>query len=227
MQEELLRIFSDYLEDVEYLNQEQKVMFMQLCMESKKLITFCYDCFLCMNGGKEKAEIEEKQWYFYMDSQCHMDLEAEKIVLNSEDMRELLGKIIDIFEPVYPLGTVVELKEDFTRSLKLQSPDMKVKAVIVERFAATKDKQTYFPYVGVIYPVGTLGYGRFLHFTSALVDSVVQDGYRDEMEDAYVLLMKKELLLDHDAVSFGFLQREQAEGYREELGVGKNGEEGD
>lgn len=39
--------------------------------------------------------------------------------------------------------------------------------------------------------------------------------------------MKKELILDNDAISFGFLKKEQIEAYGEELGGMENGKERD
>ena len=218
MEEGLLKIFADYLEDVDYLEPEHKNMLMQMGTEEKGRIPFLYDCFRCMDGLMEKAVWEEKEVFFHTDSMCYLLSEQQEIVLERKDARELLAKMIDLFEPIYPLGTVVALKEEFSKSLKLKEPFRKVKVVIVERFAKTKDKQTYFPYVGVVYPIGVLEKGQFINFTSALIDSVVQEGYRDEMEDAYILLMKKELLLDDDVVSFGFLGKEKAAGYAEEIG---------
>ena len=116
----------------------------------------------------------------------------------------------------------MELSEDFSKSLKLKNQTYKVKVVIIERFSSTADKEAYFPYVGTVYPVGTLGYGRCIQFTSSLIDSVVHAGYQDDMDNAYILLMKKELILDNEAVSFGFLSKGRMEKYREELGVMTN-----
>lgn len=217
MKEELLKIFSDYLEDADYLKEEQQLMLMQMGMESERLLSFWYSCFECMNRLIEKAEVTEMQLSFYMDEKCHLLRGKQEIVLEQENARELIARFIDIFEPIHPLGTVVALSEDFSKSLKLKNQKDKVKVVIIERFASTKDKETYFPYIGIVYPVGMLGRGKCIHFTSALIDSVVQEGFRDEMEDAYVLLMKKELILDNDAMSFGFLERDRMEQYRDEL----------
>lgn len=219
MQKELLKMFSDYLEDVEYLDNEHKEMLMVLAMESEKLLPFMYDCYGCITQQLERAELKEKQLSFYMDEECYLKWGMQEFVLNINDARELIARFIDILEPIYPLGTVVALKEDFSRSLKLKSHINQVKVVIIERFASTKEKDAYFPYVGIVYPVGMLGHGKCIHFTNALVDHVVHMGYRDEMDDAYILLMKKELILDNDAMSCGFLTKEEVEEYREELGM--------
>ncbi|MCM1497818.1 MAG: DUF4176 domain-containing protein [Clostridium sp.] len=225
MQEGLLRLISDYLEDVDFLEQSQKEMLMHLA-EDKDIISFLYGCMECIKGVKHAVEIAEKKIAFSVEEKSRLVWEDKEIIMNNEHARELCSKMIDVLEPVYPLGTVVELTDSFTQSLRLKNQGKRIRVVIVERFAATSDKQAFFPYVGVIYPVGLLGKGRYLHFTSSLIDNVLHEGFKDEMDDAYVLLMKKELLIDNDAVSFGMLSKEEAALYETELGVKRNAKEG-
>lgn len=219
MEEGLLKLFADYLDDEEELEREQKELLMLLGARAGRNIPFFYDCFRCMDGVTEQAESEDGKLSFYKKEECHLSLEGQELLLKEEKARELLAKIIDLFELVHPMGTVVELSEEFTKSLKLKNVQEKIKVVITERFALTRDKQAYFPYVGSVYPTGTMGQGNYIHFTSALIDSVVQEGYRDEVEDAYILYMKKKVLLEQDAVSFGFLEQKQKVKYAEEMGV--------
>lgn len=168
---------------------------------------------------KEKAEMESKYLSFSYEKDCQLLWGKESVNLKEEEAGEMFAKLIDLFEAIHPLGTMVELKEEFTKSLNLKNKNSKLRVVIVERFAETEDKQAYFPYVGVVYPIGTLGKGKFLHFSSSLIDSVIHEGYHDDMEDAYVLLMKKKLLIDYGGKSFGFLTKEEMEAYRDEMGV--------
>ena len=217
MEEGLLKLFADYLDETDDLDQEQKELLMLLGAHAKGCIPFFYDCFRCMDHRMEQAETEDGKLSFRMEGECRLIFEEQELILKEEQARELLAKMIDLFEPVYPLGTVVELSEEFTKSLGLEKIQEKIKVVITGRFAAAHDKKTYFPYAGVVYPTGVLKKDQFIHFTSALIDSVVQEGYRDEAEEAYVLLMKKELLLEQEAVSFGFLGKEKAAEYAKEV----------
>lgn len=226
MKEELLKLFSDYLEDADYLDKQQQVMLMQLGMESEKLLSFWYECYKCMNQLIEKAELKEYQLSFYSGDKCHFIWKNQELTLEQDNMKELIAHYIDIFESIYPLGTVVELSMDFSKSLQLKNQNQKVKVVILERFVSTITKEAYFPYVGIVYPVGMLGHGKCIQFTSELIDSVVHMGYRDAMEDAYVLLMKKELIIDNNAVSFGFGEQSKVDEYREKIGGLYGGKEG-
>lgn len=217
MEEGLLKLFADYLDDEEELEREQKELLMQMGARAGRNIPFFYDCFRCMDGVTERAESEDGKLSFRMGEACHLALEGQELLLKEEQARGLLAKLIDFFEPVHPLGTVVELSEEFTKSLNQEKVQGKIKVVITGRFIASRDKKTYFPYIGVAYPAGIIKRDRFLYFTSALVDSVVREGYRDEAEDTYVLMMKKEMLVENGAVSFGFAGKEQAAEYDREV----------
>lgn len=226
MQEELLKLFSDYLEDVEYLSNEEKDMMMRLGVESKKNLTFWYLCFESINHSRQKVEMQELQLTFEIKERCGITWNNKKLEIEEDEAKELIEHFIDIFEDIYPLGTVVELNAAFSKSLNLRKATHPIRVVIVDRFISTRDKTAYFPYAGVVYPVGTFGYGKCVQFTSALIDSVVHAGYRDEMDEAYIVLMKKELILDNEAVSFGFVEQSQMDEYRAMIGEIYSGEEG-
>lgn len=225
MEEELLKIFSEFLDDQDDLEQEEKAVMMQLGERAGEYMEFFYACYACICNEKGNVELPEKGLSFSIEETCHLTYKSCRIRMEEETARELLSKLIDIFEPVYPLGTLVELKEEFTEALHLKKQTGKLKVVIIERFSRMGDKNVFFPYAGTVYPVGTLGQGQFIHFTGALIDSVIREGYRDEMEDAYILLMKRELLVEKQAVSFGFLKKEKQAEYMEAMGVKKKAAE--
>ncbi len=103
MKEELLRLFSDYLEDVDFLNNEQKVMLMQLASEGG-IVPFLYDCIYCMVHLKEKAEIREKLLSFDCGKECHF-LWGKDYENKDDDYRiAALGRKRKVFQSV---GTVL------------------------------------------------------------------------------------------------------------------------
>ena len=73
---------------------------------------------------------------------------------------------------------------------------------------------SYFQYAGAIYPVGLVGDGRTIHFSTALIDKVLKEGYSDEQEEAYIYVVKEELLIDKNMNSFGFAPKEDLEEYK-------------
>lgn len=204
MRDELMRIFSDYLEDVDFLNNEEKKIIMKLGIENEKCLPFFYDCYQSINSTKGRVEFNDMKLIFYYENKYHLIWDEEEIIFEEKHIRDLIAHYVDIFEEIYPMGTVVELSLDFSQKLKLKRVDQKVRVVIVERFASNNDKTAYYPYVGFVYPIGMAGCGKCIQFTGSLIDSVVHMGYRDNMEEAYVLLMKTELILKNDAISYGF-----------------------
>ena len=52
MEEGLLKLFADYLDDVEELEQEQKELLMLLGARAGRNIPFFYNCFRCMDHRK-------------------------------------------------------------------------------------------------------------------------------------------------------------------------------
>lgn len=128
-------------------------------------------------------------------------------------IREIISGMIDILEKIYPLGTLVGLKKQYLEKIVSQDKIENARVVIVNRFIFHNDIKTYFQYTGVVYPLGMFEKGKVIQFTSALIEKVVHAGYSDEQEDAYVYLMKRELILEKKMHSFGFSTEEERKGY--------------
>ena len=68
----------------------------------------------------------------------------------------------------------------------------KIKAVIVDRFMKKETEKQYVPYCGIIYPFGDSK--KQLFFTEQAIHTVIHYGYTDRQEDAYVALIKREII---------------------------------
>src|SRR5690625_3572215 len=115
---------------------------------------------------------------------------------------QLLTFAIEITREVLPLGTVVELNPTYFKPDHQAKEPSKV--VITERFVAPAGYNSYFPYGGIIYPIGEMKKGAKVHFTDPLIHKIIHRGYQDEVEDAFVLLMKEELIVDNNIYSIEF-----------------------
>src|SRR5699024_8205218 len=104
-----------------------------------------------------------------------------------------------ITKQILPLGTVVELNPSYFNSD--QQLDVPTKIVITERFIAPKEYNSYFPYGGIIYPIGEIQKNTKIHFTDPLIKKIVHHGYQDEAENAFIYLMKEEFIVDKDMLS--------------------------
>ena len=79
--------------------------------------------------------------------------------------------------------------------------------VITHRFLHNPKDKYYFQYAGVVYPVGSLGKDRMLHFTPPLIESIVHLGYQDRQDEEFVLMMKHELKCNRSIQSYVFDMR--------------------
>ncbi len=126
----------------------------------------------------------------------------KQFTLDEDSYVRLLAYTIEIMREVLPLGSIVELNPAYFKpDSQLESPS---KVVITGRFIGPKGYNSYFPYVGVIYPVGEMKAGTQIHFTAPLIKRVVQKGFSDGMEEAFVYLMKQEFIVEKDLNSIEF-----------------------
>lgn len=142
---------------------------------------------------------------------CTLKTNYGQLELHSDDFRRTIAALVDIYEEVYPLGSVVELrKEVFKEVLPIdQIEDLFV--VITYRFVPYTEN-SYIQYVGSLYPVGNLGVIKSdLHFTHKTVKNVLYKGYSDEKELAYLYEIKKSLIVEDNYHSTGFITAEDRE----------------
>ncbi len=148
----------------------------------------------CTNGEKitYRREYDEHVIQF---AQTYFCLPEKLFVL-------FLTSCIEIMREVLPLGTVVELNPlHFIPEHQTSSP---TKVVITKRFIAPTGYQTYFPYGGAIYPVGEMKKDTTIYFTEPLITNVIHTGYKDDMEDAFLLLIKEDFIVQKNMKSIEF-----------------------
>lgn len=116
----------------------------------------------------------------------------------------IISGACNIFEEILPLGSVVDLKKEILeRQLKEISKVEKVRIVITNRFL-NYTSHGYFTYAGVVYPIGMLHANEVIHFAPSMIQEVVSKGYADDMERAYTLFMKRELIVNQKIRSYEF-----------------------
>ncbi|MCL2492559.1 MAG: DUF4176 domain-containing protein [Clostridiales bacterium] len=131
------------------------------------------------------------------------DFGDKGLQLGKEDFFLFLSLVSDIFLPILPLGSVVGLKKDALKKMGLPddySPDL----VIVDRYLAVPDAGIYFPYSGVVYPLGSFGTERKIYFGPQLIEKVIFPGYADRREKPFHALMKEEYILERRLHSMSF-----------------------
>jgi len=157
---------------------------------------------------------EERNVKYEKDGEEYiLALEGKECVFEKEPFRKILVSMFDLLEDTLPLGSVVDLKKSaYAKNTRINEID-ELRMVITYRFLGREEDSHYFPYAGVVYPTGMLGQKEVLYFTRPLIENVVREGYHDEKEDAYVYLMKQELVVEKGKNSFGYAKPEEIESF--------------
>jgi len=134
------------------------------------------------------------------------------INFSKEQLVSYLAILIDVYDEIVPLGSVVDLKKEYLKDSLPVDKIENVRIVITHRFLHNPQEKFYFPYAGVVYPLGSFGNERVLHFTSPFIERVVHRGFSDEQDEAFVLAMKRELLGDRHIHSYAFASRDEVTG---------------
>lgn len=145
----------------------------------------------------------------FIENEVRINSNENEFHTSIEKFKKLIVSIIDLFEVIYPLGTVVNLKTEYLNQLTNDKEIEEATFVITSRYVYTDDVKTYFQYGGIPYPVGSLGLNKVFYFTSDLIREILALGYSDNREEAYIYMMKKELLLDENYISIGYAQEEE------------------
>ena len=114
-----------------------------------------------MGGNVMPYRVEEKE---------AMRIVGIRIPLAEGQLKTVFTGIIDIMEHVLPLGSVVDLKKDFLKNVIGNTDKVEnFRVVITDRFFYQKGDRLYFPYAGVLYPIGAFQKQERLNFTSAVI----------------------------------------------------------
>lgn len=202
------QLWNDYLKEselpVEVKNIARKIG--ELYFEDVKYLYAVRKCVL--NGGGTLADKKTGVLYETEEEYHILKHNDKEVALGQADMSKLLADMIDIFEDILPLGTVVDLKKDFLgQKMDLSKVD-RVRVVISKRFLGG-ETGCYYPYAAVLYPIGMAGQNKYIYFSSALIDDVVHMGYGDAIEEMFVYQMKEQLIVKGNRKSMGFANEEE------------------
>ena len=212
-----------WLAGIPFLEKEEKRMMFEIGCRFKNKMEPLYQIYGAIAAGNEHfCDSEQSITYEQKQNNDLLTCNGETLVLTEEQLKTVLSGIIDIMEHVLPLGSVVDLKKDFLKNV-IENTDKveNFRVVITDRFFYQKGDRLYFPYAGVLYPIGAFEKQERLNFTSAVIENVIHEGYSDQQEEAYVFLMKQELILENGMHSFGFSTEEERKEYQKKRSVQK------
>ena len=145
---------------------------------------------------------------------CMLKTNLGELCLSNNDFRKVIAGIVDIYEDIYPLGTVVDLNKKYFKGILPVDEVEELRIIITYRFVPLTES-SYIPYVGALYPVGNMGILKNdLHFTPRAIEKVVQIGYQDEKELAFLFEIKNKFLIQNGKHSSGFATKDEVEEMR-------------
>lgn len=214
-------LISAWLDNLQYLNNfEKKYIYDISCDYYNSDLEFLYEINRTIHQKESTCRDNVNNLVYLYQEDNHLLLYKEiKLEFTSEQIKEIIFGLIDILGKIYPLGTAVQLKKEYIGKIVAEKDVKNAQVVIVNRFISHEDAKSFFQYSAVVYPIGFVGEMKVIHFTSALIDKVLKAGYSDEKEEAYVYLMKKELIVDKRKHSFGFSTDEEREIFERNLGI--------
>lgn len=209
-----LNLWKEFMENTEYISERNRGTMGRIAgfyVDDTSFLFRIYEAFI----EKERfVEDERNSVRYERDGDDYiLALEGKECVFGKENFRKVLISMLDLLEDTLPLGSVVDLKKSAYKNVpEVQEVD-EIRMVITYRFLGKEEDSHYFPYAGVVYPTGMMGRKEVLYFTRPLVEKVVREGYRDEKEDAYVYLMKRELVIEKGKNSFGYATEEEIKAF--------------
>ncbi len=217
-----LNLWKEFMEQTDYIKDREKDTMGRIAgtyVDDNAFLFRIYEAFI---QNERFLEDEKNSVQYERDGEDYiLSYEGKECIFEKEDFRKVLTGMLDLLENTLPLGTVVDLKKDAYKNVPEVEQVDHIRMVITYRFLGEEQDGYYFPYAGVVYPTGMLGRKEVLYFTRPLVDRVVKEGYRDEKEDAYVYLMKKELVIEKGKNSYGYAKKEDIEEFNRKVKKGE------
>ena len=156
-------------------NQVNMLMDIKDAIQSDLSLLYTMNKYIVEGNG----EISDKALnieFICREGKCGLYTDKGEIIMEASEFRRILAAMIDIYEDMYPLGTVLDLKKEYYRDMLPVDEVEHIRVVVNYRFVPVSDDM-YIPYVGSVYPIGNNGKNTTgIHFTPMTVEKVVHMG---------------------------------------------------
>lgn len=217
-----LNLWKEFMEQTECIRKKDEEILGKIAASYVEDAEFLFRVYEAFIENERFLEDEDSEICYERDGEDYIfALEGKECIFSKEDFRKIIISMLDLLEDTLPLGTVVDLRKSAYEDVPEIEKVEKIRMVILYRFLGKDEDSHYFPYAGVVYPTGMLGKKEVLYFTRPMVEKVVQKGYYDEQEDAYVYLMKRELVIEKNKNSFGYATPQEIEEFNNRVKKGE------
>ncbi|EAD2655566.1 DUF4176 domain-containing protein [Listeria monocytogenes] len=184
---------------------------------------FLYNVHGLLTGDSYDILKDEQQKLVYKKTASTLDIidELSTLHIPIAIAKQAIQMFCDYLYDYLPLGSVVILNKKYLGKAFDVDDIQEVRFVITQRFATVPDTETFYPYGGVLYPIGHIEGERVLYFTPPLIEKVQFVGFQDVTDYAYLVEMREELLKKRAYQSIAFIdpdKREQAQKVIERIG---------
>ncbi|MDD2234886.1 MAG: DUF4176 domain-containing protein [Desulfitobacteriaceae bacterium] len=204
-------LLMQWLDNKAYLSEKDKRTLFEMGCDCSDDVSVLYNINKALVKKQEILFTDEdkKVTLKIENDRCTLIVEDEKMEIGLIKLRELITGMIDILEKIFPLGTVVDLKKQYLQKYLPVNKIENIRIVITQRFLYHDGDAVYFTYAGVVYPIGMFQKNQIINFTPALIENIVHIGYSDIQDEAYIYMMKRELILEKGMHSYGFSTEEE------------------
>lgn len=199
-----------YMKQNQQLTRPAKELLFQLAVDAIKSNLSLMEFYLAIKN-KSNSFLDSSKKFLYQrneDDTVRLEHCQQQQTYERKQLLETVGDLMELTDVILPLGSLVQLKKEAFGAISGIERIENLRVVIIHRFIR-QDEHSYFTYGGVIYPVANFNGNQILKFSPALIEKVLHKGFRDEQEDAYVYLMKQEMILQSDIHMVGLREKEE------------------
>lgn len=198
--QQLSRLLIKWIDTFDTFTDDEKILLFEMAYKNRHNNNSLYGLFVSIKQGKEKyIDKDCTVEYNLVNDQCQLIQEGKSVLLRKERALHLLSGFLELLDEILPIGSVVTLK-----NIKDDTTDEIPLIIITHRFVLQKDMSSYFTYAGVPYPVGEMKDNKVLHFTTQSIENNIFRGYSNDIDLAYVLMMKEQIILERKVHSISF-----------------------
>ena len=201
-------LLREYMKNNQVLQKEQAGFLYEIAADSIPDNTTLTQLYIAIRNQSEPfSDNTGRLQYKTKDGTATLTYKNVKCSFEETMLLNTISDLIELTEHILPLGSLVQLrKELFAGAVDISRLDT-IRVVITHRFVR-ENEETYYTYGGVVYPVANFNGKEILKFTPSLIEKTLHKGYQDEQEDAYIYLMKQELILEKNIHMAGFREQE-------------------
>lgn len=178
----------------------------KLFLNYKYEMSFLYQLNQKIQKTDEDEIIDQKNeiYYFNTDNEWRIRQHDLSLSLSKCELLKLIQMFVDTMEQFFHIGAIVDFKKEYLTKMISSDKVENARFVVTERFITAEDIDTYFPFGAKIYPFGNVGTTNSLYFTAPLVEKIKHEGYSDDLEDAFEINMKQDLVYNKMIPSIAF-----------------------